>query len=636
MNLLTKNEAASILGISVASLKNWERHGYIKAIHNNLYSNVEVEDLKDKIRTGEIKRLDSRANKSSSRTHFIPLEYVNNQNSLVLIEDIIHFILEYNIKPSQALFLLSINALINSGDIEKSTLYKAIKFEDKSYFKRESVYFELKSWFSTISNGEIKEDNRFCKFLLEAPLPKEIDFLGIIYQSIMHEGEKSQLGSYYTPTSLVEQIVDDNLLIGKVLDPCCGTGQFLLLMAKKIGDPSRIWGADIDENAVNITRINLLLYYKDRDFKPNIYHMNSLLDFKEKNFSFIATNPPWGAKFSKIDLELLKEKYVSIQSKESFSYFIHFAINHLEIGGKYSFVLPESILYVKNHKDIRSYLLNNSCLDYIESCGRLFKNVFSSVIRLDGSINFRSKGSITTIKTDMDTYQVEGSRFLSNTNNIIDIYCDNNDQELIDKVYSYPHLTLKGRAKWALGIVTGNNSKHLSSIYKDGMEPIYKGKDLSCMTLLPPTSYINFNPQLYQQCAPIDLYRAKEKLVYKFINKELVFAYDNNKHLTLNSANIMIPKIEDIPIKVIGVILNSSLFKFIFRKKFNAIKILRSDIESLPIPILSKKQIEDLNTLAKDFINNDIDFEVIDRYISLIYDIDFEHLKKNPCDIAQN
>ena len=628
MNLLTLEEAATVLGISKASIKNWEKHGYLKTLHNKMYSPVDVENLKDKISTGEIKRLGSRANKSNSKNQFIPLEYVNNSDSIELLEKIVLFVLEYNIKPEQALFLLSVNALVKTGDIEKELVFEALKFNDSSLFRRKSIYNELKSWFSIIHKGEIKPDNRFCNFLLEVALPDEKDFLGIIYQSIMHEGKKSRLGSYYTPTSMVARIVEDNLTDGKVLDPCCGTGQFLLVMAGKIPDPRKIWGADIDHIAVRITRINLMLHYLNEDFCPNIYNHNSLLDWNEGGFSFIATNPPWGAKFEKGDLKLIKDKYPEIDSSESFSFFLSFALKYLKRGGFYSFVLPESILYVKNHQDIRSHLLNNSSINYIESNGRLFKNVFSSVIRVDGKNNCISNDTEVTIKVNDTQYNINQSRFLSNQNNIIDIYCDNEDQKLIDLVYAYPHCYLKNRAKWALGIVTGNNSLHVSSIYKDGMEPLFRGKELGTMELLTPSSYINFDSKLYQQCAPLEMYRADEKLIYKFINKDLVFAYDDKRHLTLNSANILIPKIDGFPVKAVGAILNSSLYRFIFRKKFNAIKVLRGDIESLPIPNLKPDIIRELVILVDKYLKGDVEYKVIDNYVLNIFDIEISWFNK--------
>lgn len=628
MNLLTLEEVATQLKISKASVKNWEKQAYILPVHNGKYSQTDVDILGEKLNTGEIKRLNSRANKSRSKNKFIPTEYISNEESIKQLEVIIDFIIEYNIKPEQALFLLSVNSLIVIEEIDKEHVYDALLFTDSSLFKRVAVFNELKHWFLSIRSGEIKSDNKYCRFLLECDLPKERDSLGIIYQSIIHEGKKSSLGSYYTPATLVEEIVKDNLKNeGKVLDPCCGTGQFLLAMADNITDPNRIWGADIDKIATWITKINLFLHYKDSDFIPNITNVNSLREWSEGEFSLIATNPPWGAKIDKKDLKKIRDNYPHISSKESFSFFISFALKFLKRGGTYSFVLPESLLYVKNHQDVRSFMINNSTINLIKSSGRLFKNVFSSVIRIDGVKEFQHGESKVLVDLNSNTYNIHQERFLLNVNNIIDIYCSNSDQIIIDKVYRYKHTTLKNRSSWALGIVTGNNGEFLKNTEDDGLEPILKGKDLGILKPGTPSNFIAFTPEFFQQCAPEKYYRAPEKLLYKFISKDLVFSYDDRGQLSLNSANILIPQIEGMPIKVVGAILNSNIFKFIFRKKFNALKILRGDIETLPIPVMNSDEIREITGLVDDFLINNSEFSTIDDYLFSYYKLSDEEKK---------
>ncbi|MGL1894517.1 MAG: N-6 DNA methylase [Spirochaetaceae bacterium] len=629
MNLLTIQEVASKLKISKASVKNWEKQGYLAPVHNKLYSPSDVSTLQSKLDSGELKRLESRANKSRSKNQFIPLEYLKNPESITGLEEIITFITKYNIKPEQALFLLAINALVKTDDIEKEHLYEALKFENSNYFKRESVFEELKNWYEQIHKKEIKKDNLYCNFLLEVPLPTEIDLLGIIHQSIMQEGTKSSLGSYYTPPSLVSKIVKDNITPeSKVLDPCCGTGQFLLTMADDILDPNLIWGADIDEIAVRIAKVNLLLHYHERDFTPNIFHCNSLTNWVEGDFSLIATNPPWGAKINLTTLKQLKDIYPEIQSKESFSFFLTFALTHLKNGGIYSFVLPESILYVKNHQDIRSHLLNNSQIKFIQSGGRMFKNVFSSVIRIDGINTLPVNDTVVKLETTQNEYSIKQNRFLSNHNRIIDLYCSNTDQNIIENVYNKPHVTLENSADWALGIVTGNNNLHIKKIIDENLEPLFKGKDLEPLKFKLATNYIEFNPKLFQQCAPEHLYRAPEKLVYKFISKDLVFAYDDKQLLTLNSANILIPKVPNYPIKIIGALFNSALYKFIYKKKFNALKVLRGDIETLPIPNLTSDEKKILTSLSNRVISNEIEYKDIDDYIFNLFEISDEYKSK--------
>ena len=147
------------------------------------------------------------------------------------------------------------------------------------------------------------------------------------------------------------------------------------------------------------------------------------------------------------------------------------------------------------------------------------------------------------------------------------------------------------------------------------MNPFTKGKDIKKFILNKPSSYIQFQPEKFQQVAPEKKYRVKEKLIYKFISKNLIFAYDNYKRLTLNSANILIPEIPDYPIKVIAGLFNSSLYQFLFQKKFSSIKILRSHIEVLPLPLWDKKTFSKIIKLVDEVIQNQNKFQELDNYI---------------------
>ncbi len=89
---------------------------------------------------------------------------------------------------------------------------------------------------------------------------------------------------------------------------------------------------------------------------------------------------------------------------------------------------------------------------------------------------------------------------------------------------------------------------------------------------------------LYQQVAPLQLYEAREKLIYKFISSRLCFFYDDQQRFVLNSANILIPdKTFPVSTKVLGEFLSSDFMNWVFSNIFNTHKILRGDLESLPI-----------------------------------------------------
>jgi hypothetical protein len=90
-----------------------------------------------------------------------------------------------------------------------------------------------------------------------------------------------------------------------------------------------------------------------------------------------------------------------------------------------------------------------------------------------------------------------------------------------------------------------------------------------------------------QQVAKEEIYRAPEKLVYRFVSKRLTFAYDASQRLFLNSANILIPKIPGASAKTVAAFLNSELFQFFYSQTFASGKVLKSELSELPFPELS-------------------------------------------------
>ena len=100
-------------------------------------------------------------------------------------------------------------------------------------------------------------------------------------------------------------------------------------------------------------------------------------------------------------------------------------------------------------------------------------------------------------------------------------------------------------------------------------------------------NYIRFAPESFQQVAPVEMYRAKEKLLYRFICEVPVFTYDDQQTLSLNSCNIVIPDVDGLEMKYILAILNSSVAAYFVSKRFNSVKLLRSHIEQMPIPVVS-------------------------------------------------
>ena len=562
-------------GISDATLRNWE-----------------------KLNTGTNGRLTTRANKRKSKKRVLPMEYISNKDNIAFIQNTLDYIDENSIDIMSAILSLGISLL------KKANIYN-----------HRHVKTTLEEYASIAVIDELVSSN----------LPtNEFDILGLIYQSYLQEGKKNIIGSYYTPQKIVYNMTKDFDLSNGALffDPCCGSGAFLLTVSAN--EPNQIFGVDKDKVAVLISKINLLLKYKDKEFFPQVYCIDFLMDRSimqqhpifEKKFDYIATNPPWGAVNSKSNI-------YAITSKETFSYFFVKAFEQLKENGTIKFLFPEAILNVKVHKDIRQFILDHAGLVSITIYDDRFSGVTTKYIDIECG-NGAYKNSFN-VYTGSKKRTVE-MKTVQETENLVFNLLSDYDLSIIKLVKSIGKYSLQNSI-WALGIVTGDNKSKLFSEYHDGMERIYTGKEIQPYVLRPATNYILYDRANLQQVAKEEIYQAPEKLVYKFISNKLVFAYDNSASLFLNSANILIPNIPSMSSKSVMAFLNSPLFQFMYIKLFGEVKILKGNLIELPFPELSTTDNATITSLVDELLGgNSAKREEIENYIFSFYGLTNEQI----------
>lgn len=620
------DSAANQLGVSTATIRNWTKQGILEQSEQGLFALDAVHEVKSKIQTGELDRLKKRANKTQSDAFFIPAEYVEDKSLIRDIEALLLIVKSNGVRKDAALFSILLKQLFFKGEFEIAN-GDSFPYLKSSKWRRECVRREVVSWFEAkFSNQSITD---LFKIYDASPKFEAEDSIGIIFQSLQREGDKSSKGSYYTPTHLIDDaFAQISFLKGRFIDPCCGTGKILLrAIANGLRDPELIYGIEIDELAWRIARLNLLLAIPELEFEPRIYLGDALFElatgsmFSDRNelldsFNFVVTNPPWGALSDSSKESMIREYFAGISSNETFSLFTDKCLKLCKQGGVCALFLPESILNIRTHKDVRELLLNDSDIISISQLGRPFQGVFTPVVRIVFSKSPPRRESISVVSEDGASSSLTRSRILTSSDRVFEVSSVGETGKLLDYIFSKPHTTLAGQADWALGIVTGNNDKHLLGAPNDqGAEPIFRGSDLEPYRKLTPKSFIVFKPDDFQQVAPDWKYRAKEKLIYKFISSKLVFAYDDQGALTLNSANILIPKSGFIPIKVLLAYLNSSVAQFVFTQKFHTHKVLRGDLEKLPIPVFSAPEISRLNELTDRIISGENLNQEVDKII---------------------
>jgi site-specific DNA-methyltransferase (adenine-specific) len=247
--------------------------------------------------------------------------------------------------------------------------------------------------------------------------------------------------------------------------------------------------------------------------------------------------------------------------------------------------LPESFFNIATFQDARlkafSYNIHR-LIDY----DKPFKGLVTKAQALILSKETPQEDYTIVCQIDKKAHQRTVSSFTSNPKKIMNFWIDENASAVIHHVYNLPYLTLEKNATWGLGIVTGNNTKYAKNTLSDGYMPVYKGSDILADRLKAPTVYIPNDLSLYQQVAPKLLYEAKVKIIYKFISSNLGFFCDTAQRYILNSANMLILK-KDFPItsEQFCALFNSEFMNWLFQSLFNTHKVLRGDLETLPIHI---------------------------------------------------
>jgi len=448
---------------------------------------------------------------------------------------------------------------------------------------------------------------------------RQDDWIGFVYQSLTAEGSRILKGLYYTKPVIVDEMLADIRLLQdeRFLDPCCGSGIFLMRVQN--AQMEQLFGIDNDPLAVMIAKANLMVKFGESAVYPQIYQLDFLLHaasaLGDMKFDYIVTNPPWGT-----EKGVLHASEV-IKSKEKASLFFTESFKFLKQNGVQCFLLPSSLLKIKVHADFRHFVTHETRIESLKCYRERFKGVFTDFMSLKVSRKpvFESQSYTVTSETNA----VSRKTLIPQDDDFCAIpMLDDRTEVIISKVERLRHDDLS-HSQWALGIITGNNAKRLKDRPAPDLEPIYTGKDISKYNLKPASRYVKYDRADFQQCAKDEFYRAKEKLVYKFVSNHLCFTYDDQQRLFLNSANILIPEVDGMSIKTVLAFLNSSLFGFLYAKKFNDLKILKGNLSALPFPKITAEQNQQIANLVDQALTGDEKaIEKIEEIIFKLYQLD--------------
>src|SRR3989344_4205521 len=291
------------------------------------------------------------------------------------------------------------------------------------------------------------------------------DLLGSIYEQYLgtvlretekrvtldkESGKRKKMGIYYTPSYIVDYIVKntvgeyikdktiDEILDVNIVDPACGSGSFLLRAFQEVcnqieerlkkGEKAKtstftfynenrlslsqkisiltncIYGVDLDEKAVELAQLNLLLRILEDEtptahkhllpnLRENIKCGNSLIDdpkvagdkafnwhaqfpdvFRNGGFDVVVGNPPYGAELKEAEKISLKKRFIGDKTGNTASFFIFLGNFILKDEGNMSFIVPKQLTYTSSWIGTRKLLLNEN-LKYVIDSSEAFEDV---------------------------------------------------------------------------------------------------------------------------------------------------------------------------------------------------------------------------------------------------------------------
>lgn len=149
-----------------------------------------------------------------------------------------------------------------------------------------------------------------------------------------------------------------------VLEPAVGKGAFL----RGLPTSAKIEALDINLESVEFIQ---------KTFGPNVStqhgdfidyfvsgSLQSGLNFNRK-FDAVICNPPYGLKFSIEYRAKIKKKFPNVYARESYGLFIKFSLMLLKPGARFVFIVPDTFLSSRNHRNLRSFLMKETAVEKI-------------------------------------------------------------------------------------------------------------------------------------------------------------------------------------------------------------------------------------------------------------------------------
>ncbi len=438
------------------------------------------------------------------------------------------------------------------------------------------------------------------------------------------------------------------------------------LQAEKLAGPRKKLEERMVQIKKEIVRINEKIT-KNQFFEQNLmlraawdpYNTNESSGFYdsewmygiENGFDIVIGNPPY-IQLSKVESvspeyrEYLKKRYnTSAGRLNTFIFFIHHALDNLSGNGLLTFIIPNTILTQEYYSYTREYILKNFYLKEIVNYVNMpFENAVVENVTI--IIQTKKTNFCETKITSDDLVSVKlialkkVAYFLKQDNFSFSFKSDTT----IEGIYKQDKISFVGEICTVNQAIALKGDKSISLRNHNSDNIYYKlldGRNIKKYEINWSGVYIDYSVDRIHSCKRTDIFESKEKLFFRRVSENLVFAYDDQQYFALNTLVVInIKKGIDFNIRFLLAILNSSLMNYIYKSRYKSTKKVFSEIqantvEKLPLKnVMGPIQIQLISLVDKILnakkLNPNVDTSEFERQIDIVvyklYELEYDQV----------